>query len=86
MRKAANKQSLAKFNRGNAVATKGLKDRKLKGQLRHNERLVEDATKAAAKIDQWLLPEAAGELEAQGMEQTWRFAQARLCECFSDLP
>ena len=78
MRKAADKQALAKFNRGDAVATKGLKDRKLKGQLKHNERMVEDATKAAAKIDQWLLPETAGELEAEGMEQTWRFAQACL--------
>ena len=57
------------------MALKHLKDRKLKGQLRHNERLVEDATQAAAKIDQWLLPEAAGELEAEGMERTWRFAQ-----------
>ena len=73
---AANKQAMAKFKRGEALSTKGLQDRKLKGQLRHNERLVEDATKAAAKIDQWLLPEAAGELEAEGMEQTWRFAQA----------
>ena len=58
------------------MVTKGLPDRKLKGQLKHNERLVQDATKAAAKIDQWLLPEAAGELEAEGMEKTWRFAQA----------
>ena len=74
-RTAAEKAALAKFTRGEAPPIKGLTDRKLKGQLRHNERLVEDATKAAAKLDQWLLPEAAGELEAEGMERTWRFPQ-----------
>ena len=72
------KERLAKFTRGEGVATKGMTDRKLQGQMRHNERVVEDAAKAAAGADEWLLPEAAGQLEAEGMERTWRFAQVNL--------
>lgn len=69
------KKRVAKFSRGTAPALKGIKDRKLKGELRHAERMTSDATLAAAKVDAWLLPEAAGSLEAEGMERTWRFAQ-----------
>lgn len=48
-------------------------------------RVFKDAQKAAARVDDWLLPAAAGGLEAEGMEQTWRFhqediVQARLCD------
>jgi len=74
-RTAEEKERLAKFKRGETVPTRSMTDRKLKGQMRHNERLVEDATQAAAQVDEWLLPETAGELEAEGMERTWRFAQ-----------
>jgi len=59
------------------VATKGMTDRKLQGQMRHNERVVGDAERAAARVDEWLLPESAGQLEAEGMERTWRFAQVK---------
>lgn len=52
-----------------------IEDKKLKGKLRHSERVVSEAQAAAAKVDEWLLPRDAGELEAEGMERTWRFSQ-----------
>lgn len=52
-------------------------DKKLKGKMRHTERLNSEAAVAAAKTDEWLLPAEAGTLEAEGMERTWRFSQAR---------
>lgn len=50
-------------------------DKKLKGKMRHTERLSSEAAVAAAKTDDWLLPAEAGLLEADGMERTWRFSQ-----------
>ena len=50
-------------------------DKKLKGKMRHTERLNSEAAVAAAKTDEWLLPAQAGTLEAEGMERTWRFSQ-----------
>ncbi|KAI8476944.1 MAG: WD40-repeat-containing domain protein [Monoraphidium minutum] len=54
---------------------KDVGDRKLKGKLRHTERLLSDASKATAKIGEWLAPAEAGALEAEGAEETWRFKQ-----------
>ena len=65
----------AKFIRGEPVATRKLQDKKLRGQLRHSEALAKQAVEAAAKTDAWLLPAEGGELEAEGMERTWRFSQ-----------
>lgn len=66
---------MAKFKRGAAVATRAISDKKLKGQLRHSEKLAAEAAYKAAKAEQWLLPEEAGALEAEGLERTWRFSQ-----------
>lgn len=66
---------MAKFTRGEALDVKGMKDKKLRGQLQYNERLAKDAAQSAAKVDDYLLTEDAGVLEAEGMERTWRFAQ-----------
>jgi hypothetical protein len=44
----------------------GVSDRKLKGQLKHTERLYKQSNKAAAHINQWLAPADAGFVEAEG--------------------
>jgi hypothetical protein len=41
-------------------------DRKLKGRLKHGERLLNEAARGAAKIGAWLAPAEAGSLEAEG--------------------
>ena len=33
-----------------------------------------------AQVEEWLLPAEAGELEAEGMERTWRFSQADIVQ------
>ena len=66
---------MAKFRRGDPVATRAVADKKLRGQLRHSEALAQRAQHAAAKAEQWLLPNEAGGLEAEGLERTWRFSQ-----------
>lgn len=62
-----------------SVAVVQIGDKKLKGKMRHTERLSSEAAVAAAKTDEWLLPAEAGTLEAEGMERTWRFSQVRFC-------
>ena len=52
-----------------------ISDKKQKGQTKYRERLFRDAQHGAAKADQWLLPATGGMLEAEGMEETWRFKQ-----------
>ncbi|KAK9841569.1 hypothetical protein WJX74_008074 [Apatococcus lobatus] len=66
---------ITKFRRGDPLATSKIPDRKLKGTLRYQERLANEAAELAAKADDWLLPSTAGGLEAEGMERTWRFKQ-----------
>jgi hypothetical protein len=44
----------------------GIGDKKLKGKLRHTERLYKEANKAAARINNWLAPADAGFVEAEG--------------------
>ena len=73
--KSADDKRLSKFARGDAISTKRLTDKKLKGKLRYSEKLVREATASAAQADEWLLPAEAGGLEAEGMERTWRFKQ-----------
>lgn len=82
-RRAEGKQGVAgkpKFRRGLPVATRKLADKKLRGRLRHTEALAEEAAASAAKAHQWLLPDAAGSLEAEGMERTWRFGQSDIVQ------
>ncbi|KAK9810541.1 hypothetical protein WJX72_012424 [[Myrmecia] bisecta] len=71
---------VAKFKRGEAVHTSKITDKKLKGKQQYNERLASEAAFKAAKADEWLLPHDAGELEAEGMERTWRFKQEEIVE------
>ncbi|KAK9868056.1 hypothetical protein WJX84_006070 [Apatococcus fuscideae] len=66
---------IKKFRRGDPLATSKIPDKKLKGNLRYQERLANEAAELAAKADEWLLPGLAGALEADGMERTWRFKQ-----------
>ena len=68
----------AKFRRGLPIPTRGIGDKKLRGQLRHSEKLAAEAAAQAAKAEEWLLPNEAGGLEAEGLERTWRFSQV-LC-------
>ena len=68
----------AKFQRGQAVATRPIPDKKLKARMRYSERLASEAAHAAAKTDEWLLPSEPGALEVEGMERTWQIQQARL--------
>ena len=81
-KQAEEKARMAKFRRGDPVATRAVTDKKLRGQLRHSEALAQRAQQAAAKAEQWLLPDEAGGLEAEGLERTWRFSQVAACsEC-----
>lgn len=41
-------------------------DRKLKGQLKHTERLYKEANQVAAQVNTWLAPADAGYLETEG--------------------
>jgi hypothetical protein len=41
-------------------------DRKLKGQLKHTERLYKEANQVAARVNTWLAPADAGFLETEG--------------------
>ena len=81
-RRADGEQSagVPKFRRGLPVATRRLVDKKLKGRLKHTEALAEEAAASAAKAHQWLLPDAAGSLEAEGLERTWRFGQSDIVQ------
>jgi len=73
---------VASFKRGDAVAVRGIKDKKLKGQLKDTEALYEGAAVAAAKVGKWLLPTEAGALEpeVEGVERTWNFRQEAVVE------
>lgn len=73
--KKKQKAEMAKFRRGLPIATKKIQDKKLKGKLRYTEKIVKEAQENAAKINEWLLPQEAGSLEAEGMEETWRYNQ-----------
>lgn len=48
------------------VYLKAVPDKKLKGQLKHTERLYKEANQAAARVNTWLAPADAGFLEPEG--------------------
>lgn len=75
---ASRKQKTSSGNRYRTtpVATKGIADKKLKSKLKYNERIVKQAQESAAKVNDWLLPETAGSLVAEGLEETWRYKQS----------
>uniref|UniRef100_A0A7S0V4M6 BING4 C-terminal domain-containing protein n=1 Tax=Polytomella parva TaxID=51329 RepID=A0A7S0V4M6_9CHLO len=69
-------KSLAdRLKRGPEISFKDITDRKLKGKLRHTENVFKESQKKAAKINEWLLPESSGYLEAEGAERTWQAKQ-----------
>lgn len=43
-----------------------VRDKKLKGQLKHTELLYREANKTAARVNQWLAPADAGFIEPEG--------------------
>jgi hypothetical protein len=45
---------------------KQVPDRKLKGQLKHTERLYKESNQVAARVNTWLAPADAGFLETEG--------------------
>ncbi|KAK9232941.1 hypothetical protein WN943_023189 [Citrus x changshan-huyou] len=51
------------------------KRQKIEGQLVLKEELYGKSTKAAAKVEKWLLPSEGDYLEAEGVEKTWRIKQ-----------
>lgn len=60
-------------------------DRKLKGQLKHTERLYKEANKTAARVNQWLAPADAGYIEAEGQLTSFKlcwFTSAARCACY----
>lgn len=63
---AEKKEKAARLLRGPGVAVKKLTDKKLKGKLKHAERVYREAQTKAIKANEWLLPEDAGYLEAEG--------------------
>ncbi len=63
------KERRARLERGGpslGVNVKSIKDKKLKGKLKHVEKVVRDAQQKAAKVSEWLLPSDSGLLEAEG--------------------
>eukprot|EP00123_Amoebidium_parasiticum_P011319 comp20647_c1_seq1/m.26757 comp20647_c1_seq1/g.26757 ORF comp20647_c1_seq1/g.26757 comp20647_c1_seq1/m.26757 type:complete len:542 (-) comp20647_c1_seq1:881-2506(-) len=70
---------MAKYSRGAPVSAKGVTDKKLKAQIKRNEKKVQYAVAQAAKWE-LLLPEQQGFLEAEGMEKTYKFTQKQLSD------
>ncbi|EFJ37676.1 hypothetical protein SELMODRAFT_402172 [Selaginella moellendorffii] len=69
------KPKIRKYNRGERLSVKGLKDKKLKSQLKTKEDLFEKSALTAAKVEQWLLPSEGGALEADDGENTYDYTQ-----------
>ena len=63
------------FARGEGISTKLIGDKKLKGRVKRAEQVTDSAVRGAKKVYEWLKPSAAGELEADGAEETWQFRQ-----------
>ena len=63
---ADDKERAKRLDRGPGVNVKQLKDKKLKGKLKHAERVYREAQAKATKANEWLLPADAGYLETEG--------------------
>lgn len=57
------------------VDIKSIQDKKLKGSVKHTEKIGIEAIRNAKKAYEWLRPAEGGHLEAEGAEQTWQFQQ-----------
>jgi hypothetical protein len=62
------------------VAVRGLKDKKLKGQVTRTNRKSSQAELDAQKVQEWLQASDAGYVEAEGAERTWQFRQSALVQ------
>lgn len=69
--------ALQQYGRGNKIAVKGIKDKKLRGNLKRLEYKYKAAA-TNAKDAEMLLEEDKGYLEAEGMERTYKFSQTDL--------
>jgi|LauGreSBDMM110SN_4_FD.fasta_scaffold36403_3 hypothetical protein len=65
---------------GLGINVKSIKDKKLKGQLKHVEKVVKEAQAKAAKVSEWLLPSDSGLLEAEG-ERRLEIGASVTCAC-----
>jgi 3'-phosphoadenosine 5'-phosphosulfate (PAPS) 3'-phosphatase len=68
-RKRKDKAAGQLVSRGAGVRLKDLKDKKLKGQLTQSEKVIRQAEQTTKKINEYLLPDDAGQLEAEGARQ-----------------
>ncbi|CAN1172022.1 Probable U3 small nucleolar RNA-associated protein 7 [Linum perenne] len=69
---------MQKYLRGEGADLEALKDKKLKAQLFHREKLYGNTAKTAAKSEMWLGPIEGGYLEAEGIEKTYRITQSHI--------
>ena len=80
LKRELNKRA-AKFMKGAPVRDiKKIADRKTKAHVRYAETLADDAATNAALHEKWLLPNAPGAVEAEGMERTYRFSQRDIAD------
>jgi len=68
-----------KYERGDKLETKNVRDKKLQSRLRSNEKAIASAVEGAARAE-ILLAQDQGYLEAEGMEETWKFSQKAIGE------
>lgn len=78
-KKQLKKEERGKYKRGEQNSTKNVRSFALRKVLKSSEALAKKATETASRAE-ILLPSEAGYLEAEGMEQTWRFTQEGLKE------
>lgn len=71
------KIALQRYARGNSIAVRTVKDRKLRSNLKKLEHRYKDAA-LKAKDAEMLLVEEKGYVEAEGMERTFKLSQADL--------
>lgn len=69
--------AVQQYGRGDKIIVKGIKDKKLRGNLKRLEHKYRAAA-TNAKDAEMLLEEKKGYLEAEGMERTYKFSQKDL--------
>lgn len=76
-KKQDKQEAVDKYSRGDKNDTKGIRSFQLRKTLKSAEVLAQKSEEAAFKAE-ILLPDDAGYVEAEGMEETWRFTQEGL--------
>lgn len=64
-----------RMRRGPGVDLGSVKDKKLRGKLKHAESVIAQSQRKAVAINEWLLPSTPGTLEVEGIERTWNIKQ-----------